>query len=60
VFKLGILGYSRIGVVLPLKEVTGSIGAFFTLMTITPMLMTTAIQRGFELFECLLVVDCLL
>ena len=38
--------------------ITWSISAFFTLLTITPVTvdwLTTAIQRGFELYECLLV-----
>jgi len=66
VFKLGIgmiLGYPRkwygFGVEKLKVKVTGSISAFFTLMTTTPVLMhiwlTTGMRRGFKLYECLLV-----
>jgi len=63
VFKLGIgndLGIFQkwFGVKSSKVKVTGSISAFFTLITITPMLLhiwlETAIRRGFELYECVL------
>jgi len=54
-------GYPRNDVVMGLRGQRShaeSVSAFFTLMTITPMLMhiwlTTAIRRGFVLYECLL------